>query len=59
MDMEAVKGVYMVPDGSQLNGLNWNRFYISIGTNYFHCYQMPTTYRVFIKQNLRKRKGKN
>ena len=48
--MEAVKGVYVVPDGSQLNGLNWKAFSYLLVVISFHCYQIPTTYRVFVKQ---------
>lgn len=54
--MEAVKGVYMVPDGSQLNGLNWNEFYISIGTNYFSLLSDAYNLQSFYKTDLRKGK---
>ena len=54
--MEAVKGVYVVPDGSQLNGLNWKEFSYLLAVIIFHCYQIPTTYS-FCKEDLKKAKN--
>ena len=48
--------VYMVPDGSQLNGLNWKEFYVSIGTNYFSLLSDTYNLQSFCKTELKKGK---